>query len=106
MAVIRKWQETFSNDRFGVKAHVLYDLETQVPAFFHISTASVYDSKAMKEIPYESGSYYIFDRGYNAFKELFKVHQHESFFVVRAKKNLQYKSQVSDLEFKPFEHTL
>ena len=50
-----------------------------------------FDSKAMKEIPYESESYYIFDRGYNAFKELFKIHQHESFFVVRAKKNLQYK---------------
>ena len=50
-----------------------------------------FDSKAMKEIPYESESYYIFDRGYNAFKELFNIHQHESFFVVRAKKNLQYK---------------
>lgn len=50
-----------------MKAHVLYDLESQVSAFFHISTASVYDSKAMKEIPYESGSYYVFDRGYNAF---------------------------------------
>ena len=50
-----------------------------------------FDSTAMKEIPYESGSYYVFDRGYNAFKELFKIHQHESFFVVRAKKNLQYK---------------
>ena len=35
----------------------------------------------MKEIPYESGSYYVFDRGYNAFKELFKIHQHESFFI-------------------------
>ena len=41
---------------------MLYDLESQVPAFFHISTASVYDSKAMKEISYESGSYYVFDR--------------------------------------------
>ena len=50
-----------------------------------------FDSKARKEIPYESESYYIFDSGYNAFKELFKIHQHESFFVVRAKKNLQYK---------------
>lgn len=85
------WWAKFRKKKGGVKAHVLYDLETQVPAFFHISKASVYDSKAMKEIPYESSSYYVFDRGYNAFKELFKVHQHESFFVVRAKKNLQYK---------------
>ena len=85
------WWAKFRKKNGGVKAHVLYDLETQVPAFFHISTASVYDSKAMKEIPYESDFYYVFDCGYNAFKELFKVYQHESFFVVRAKKNLQYK---------------
>ena len=85
------WWAMFRKKKGGVKVHVLYDLESQVPAFFHISTASVYDSRAMKEISYESGSYYVFDRGYNAFKELFKIHLHESFFVVRAKKNLQYK---------------
>lgn len=85
------WWAKFRKKKGGVKAHVLYDLEAQVPAFFHISTASVHDSKAMKEIPYESGSYYVFDRGYNAFKELYKIHLHESYFVVRAKKNLQYK---------------
>jgi len=74
-----------------VKAHVLYDLESQVPAFYHITTASVHDSKAMGFIPYESGSYYVFDRGYNAFKELYKIHLMTSYFVVRAKKNLQFK---------------
>ena len=62
------WWAKFRKKKGGIKAHVLYDLESQVPAFFHISTASVYDSKAMKEIPYESGSYYVFDRGYNAFE--------------------------------------
>lgn len=81
----------FRKKKGGVKAHVLYDLEAQVPAYFHFSTASVHDSKAMKYIPYESESYYVFDRGYNAFKELYKIHLHESFFVVRAKKNLQFK---------------
>ena len=85
------WWAKFRKKKGGVKAHVLYDLEAQVPAYFHFSTASVHDSKAMKYIPYESGSYYVFDRGYNAFKELYKIHLHESFFVVRAKKNLQFK---------------
>ena len=85
------WWAKFRKKKGGVKAHVLYDLESQVPAYFHITTASVHDSKAMKEIPYESGSYYVFDRGYNAFRELYHIHQHESFFIVRAKKNLQYK---------------
>lgn len=81
----------FRKRKGGVKIHFLYDLETSVPAFYHVTTASVHDSKAMKVIPYESGSYYVFDRGYNAFKELYKIHQMDSFFVVRAKKNLQYK---------------
>lgn len=85
------WWAKFRKKKGGVKAHVLYDLESQVPAFFHITTASVHDSKAMKNIPYESGSYYVFDRGYNAFKELYKIRLNESYFVVRAKKNLQYK---------------
>ena len=85
------WWAKFRKRKGGVKAHVLYDLESQVPAYFHITKASVHDSKAMKEIPYESGSFYVFDRGYNAFKELYRIHRHESFFVVRAKKNLQYK---------------
>jgi len=86
------WWAKFRKKKGGIKVHTLYDVETQIPAFFHITEASVHDSKAMKEIPYESGSYYIFDRAYNNFKMLYKIHQIEAFFVVRAKKNLQYKS--------------
>ena len=85
------WWAKFSKYKGGIKIHTLYDLETQIPAFFHITTASVYDSKVMKEIPIESGAYYIFDRGYNNFKELYRIHCMGSFFVVRAKSNLQYK---------------
>ena len=85
------WWAKFRKKRGGVKAHVLYDLEAQVPAFYHITTASVNDSKAMQEIPYETDAYYIFDRGYNNFKELYRILRMESFFVVRAKSNLQYK---------------
>ena len=85
------WWAKFRKKKGGVKAHVLYDLEAQVPAFYHITTASVYDSKAMPEIPYETGAYYVFDRGYNNFGELYRIQRMESFFVVRAKSNLQYK---------------
>ena len=74
------------------KGGTLYDVEAQVPAFFHITTASVHDSQAMKEIPVETGSYYIFDRAYNFFSQLYRFHCAGAFFVVRAKKNLQYKA--------------
>jgi hypothetical protein len=85
------WWAKFRKKKGGVKAHVLYDLDAQVPAFYHITTASVYDSKAMPEIPYETGAYYVFDRGYNNFGELYRIQRMESFFVVRAKSNLQYR---------------
>ena len=85
------WWAKFRKKKGGIKAHVLYDLEAQVPAFYHITTASVYDSKAMPEIPYETGAYYVFDRGYNNFGELYRIQRMESFFVVRAKSNLQYR---------------
>ena len=80
------WWAKFRKKKGGIKVHTLYDVETQIPAFFHITEASLHDSKAMKEIPYESGSYYIFDRAYNNFKMLYKIHQIGAFFVVRAKK--------------------
>ena len=85
------WWARFRKKKGGIKVHTLYDIETQIPAFFHITEASVHDSTAMKEIPYESDSYYIFDRAYNHFKMLYKIHQIGAFFIVRAKKNLQYK---------------
>lgn len=81
----------FRKHKGGIKIHTLYDIEAQVPAFFYITTASTNDIKAMPEIPYEKGAYYIFDRGYNDFANLFKIEQIEATFVVRAKKNLQFK---------------
>lgn len=86
------WWAKFRKHKGGIKIHTLYDIETQVPAFFHITEASVNDVRAMDEISYEPGSYYIFDRGYNDFNRLYRIECTESFFVVRAKKNLQYKA--------------
>ena len=85
------WWAKFRKKKGGIRAHVLYDLEAQVPAFYHITTASVYDSKVMPKIPYETNAYYVFDRGYNNFGELYRIQRMESFFVVRAKTNLQYR---------------
>lgn len=82
----------FRKRKGGIKIHTLYDVEAQVPAFFHITTASVHDSQAMKEIPVESEAYYIFDRAYNFFAQLYRIHCAGAFFVVRAKKNLQHKA--------------
>lgn len=87
---VLEWAK-FRKHKGGIKIHTLYDIEAQVPAFFHVTKASTNDMKAMPEIPYEKGAYYIFDRGYNDFSNLFKIEQIEATFVVRAKKNLKFK---------------
>ena len=38
------------------------------------------------EIPYETSSYYIFDRAYNKFSQLFSINQIGAYFVVRARR--------------------
>lgn len=81
----------FRRKKGGVKAHVLYDIEAQVPAFYTVTTASRHDSTAMHSIHYEPNAYYMFDRAYDSFKELYRIHITDSFYVVRAKTNLKYK---------------
>ena len=65
-------------------------MDTQIPKFFHITETRVHNSNIMKEIPYESKAYYIFNRGYNDFKSLYHIHLVEAKFVVRAKKNMKF----------------
>lgn len=42
----------------------------------------------MDVIPYESNAFYVFDRGYNDFKNLHHINEIGYFFVVMAKKTL------------------
>lgn len=46
----------------------------------------------ISSIHYEPNAYYIFDRAYDSFKELYRIHLTDSFFVVRTKTNLKYKT--------------
>jgi hypothetical protein len=63
----------------------------------HLTAGSVNDMHAMDQIVYEPGSFYIFDRGYMDYERLFVIQEPKSFFVIRAKNNLQFKRQYSYL---------
>jgi hypothetical protein len=81
----------FRHSKGGVKVHTLFDLETQVPTIFHITKAKIHDVNGMDVIPYEPGSFYVFDRAYGDFRRLYHVKEVGSYFVVRAKKPLRYR---------------
>ncbi len=84
------WWAKFRRAKAGIKMHTLYEIETDIPAFIHITEAKVHDQRAMDVIPYEQGAYYVFDRGYFDLKRLYHIHDIEAYFVIRQRGNLQY----------------
>ncbi|MCK4287575.1 MAG: IS4 family transposase [Bacteroidales bacterium] len=90
------WWAKFRKAKGGIKLHTLYDIITQIPAFIHITAATVNDMNAMDVIPYESDAYYIFDRGYVDFTRLYKITNLSAYFVIRAKSNLKFKRMYSN----------
>ena len=92
------WWAKFRKAKAGIKMHTLFDIATQIPAFIHITEASVNDMNAMDVIPYEYGAYYVFDRGYVDYKRLYNITKYSAYFVIRAKKNLQFKhTQINEV---------
>lgn len=80
------------HDKGGVKMHMLLDLRGSIPTFIYLTEAAVHDySKAMSLIPVEPGNYYLMDKGYVDFKQLFNhFHRQQAFFVTRAKDDMKY----------------
>jgi len=85
------WWAKFRKAKGGIKLHTLYDVNTQIPAFLHITPANVHDVKAMDELVYEAGAHYIFDRAYLDYTRLYKIERCSAYFVVRAKSNTKFR---------------
>ena len=88
------WAE-FRKPKGGIKLYTLYDAKTSIPSFMYIINAIVHDVNIIDIIPYEAGSFYVDEKGYTDFLRLYKIHTNRSFFVTRAKENLQFKSMYS-----------
>lgn len=84
------WWAKLHHGKGGVKLHELYDVKTDIPVFSIITGASVHDSQVMGLIPYEKGSFYIFDRAYMATNHLFSIEKAHAYFVVREKHKMVY----------------
>jgi len=91
------WWAEFRKYKGGIKLHTLYDVKTSIPSFLHITKASVHDVNILDIIPYETGSFYIVDKGYIDFNRLYRLHLQGSFFVTRAKDNMRFKRMYSNI---------
>lgn len=55
----------FRSSKAGIKLHVIYDPEQEVPTFFSMTKAKVNDRKAANALPIITHATYVFDRAYN-----------------------------------------
>ena len=78
----------FRTAKAAVKFHTLLDLRGAIPAFIHISDGKMHEVNVLDMLTFEPGAFYVMDRGYIDFRRLYKLHQSGSFFVTRAKSNL------------------
>ena len=56
----------------------------------HITDGKVHDVNWLDSVTFESGCFYLLDRGYIDFERLWRVNQAGAYFVTRAKSNLQF----------------
>jgi len=79
----------FRQAKAAVKMHTLLDLRGNIPSFIHISDGKMHEVNVLDILMPEAGSFYIMDRGFTDFARWFALHQHQAFFVIRGKSNLQ-----------------
>jgi Domain of unknown function (DUF4372)/Transposase DDE domain len=85
----------FRSTKAAVKMHTLLDLRGNIPSFIHISDGKLHDVNILDQLIPEAGAFYVMDRGYIDFVRLYRLHQAGSFFVTRAKKNLDAQRRYS-----------
>ncbi|EQD76391.1 transposase IS4 family protein, partial [mine drainage metagenome] len=78
----------FRSTKAAVKLHTLLDLRGAIPSFIHISDGKMHDVKVLDLLLPEAGACYVMDRAYLDFARLYRLDQAGSFFVTRAKRNL------------------
>lgn len=82
------WWAKYKSTKGGIKVHTLFDTQTRIPEFIRITEAQVNDVVMMDTLEYQPKAYYIFDRAYIDFGRLYRIEEHEAFFVTRAKSNI------------------
>lgn len=80
----------FRKRKGAIKLHTLMDLRGSIPCFICITEGTPHNVTTLDRLIFEPTAFYIMDRGYIDFGRLYRLSQNRAFFVIRAKKNLDY----------------
>ena len=81
----------FRKTKGAIKLHTLLDLRGSIPSFIFITDGKVHDVNVLDELIPEPGAFYIMDRAYLDFERLYILNQCMAFFVIRSKRNTQFR---------------
>ncbi len=80
----------FRRHKSPAKLHTLLDLRGRIPANVYVTGGHVHDVSILDQLLPEAGAFYLFDGGYVDFARLYLFTQACAFFIIRARKELQF----------------
>jgi len=81
----------FRKKKGAVKMHTKMDAKTSIPDFIHISDGKMHDVNVLDMIPIATNEFYVMDRGYVDYARLYRINKERAYFIIRAKKNMDYR---------------
>lgn len=81
----------FRKNKGAIKMHTQLDLRGSIPSFIEITDGKTHDVKFLDDLILEPGAFYIMDRAYLDFDRLYHLDQCLSFFVMREKRNFNFR---------------
>ena len=81
----------FRQTKGAIKLHTKFDHSGHLPSFVNITNGKTHDIRVARTLELEKDSILIVDRAYIKYAWFYKIHQNGSFWVTRAKKNMQYR---------------
>jgi len=86
---------SFRRAKGAVKLHTMIDVQSAIPVFVDITHGKIHDVEALDHITSEPGAYVVMDRGYMDFARLYRLTQAFTYFVIRARSDLQFQRRHS-----------
>ena len=85
----------FRRAKGAIKLHTMIEVPSSIPVFMHITHGKTHDLRALDVLVPEPGTFIVMDKGYVDFLRLYSLHLALTFFVVRPKKDLQFRRRYS-----------
>ncbi len=82
-----QWTQASATRTPGLKLHVLFAREQQMPMFHSVTAANVNDIDEGRKLPIQPGATYVFDKGYCDYGWWHSIDAQGARFVTRLKKN-------------------